>query len=164
MDSEILSEDLYFGFSMDRFVSKKLKNLDNITLMEVVNDVIYRRTFVKYIQKIHQFESETESMTLLKRYILCQKIIMNQEDFNDKSIFERLIELCPTYEWELKLKSLEILEEKDLHFVYAMEKLKWETIIELICHADYKLFLTAVKKKSSLIKNILKEVYKFYYF
>lgn len=164
MDSEILCEDLYFGFSMERFVNKKLNNLNDITLMEVVNSVIYRKTFVKYIQKIHPFEPETESMTLLKRYILCQKILLNHEDFDNKETFEKLIESCPSYEWELKLKSLENVGEKDLHFVYAMEKLKWETIIDLICHNDYKLFLTAVKKRSNLVKTILKEVYKFYYF
>lgn len=164
MDHEILCEDLYFGFSMDRFVDKKLSSLDKITLMEVVNSVIYRKTFIKYIQKIHPFEPETESMNLLRRYILCQKILLNHEDFNDKEIFEKLVESCPTFEWEQRIKSLENVGEKDLHFVYAMEKLKWETIIELICHNDYKLFLTAVKRKSTIIKNILKEVFRMYYF
>lgn len=164
MDDEIICEDLYLGFSMDRFVGKKLNKLDNITLMEVVNNVIYRKTFIEYIQKIHPFEQETESMNLLRRYILCQKILMDHEHFDDKNIFEKLLDSCSTYEWEKKLTSLKEDKDRDLHFIYAMEKLKWETIIELICHNDYKLFLTAVKRKSSLLKTILKDIYQFYFF
>lgn len=153
METEILCEDLYLGFSMDRFVNKKLNILDNITLMEIINDVIHRRTFIKYVQKTHPSETEPESLRLLKRYILCQKILMNHEDFDDKENFEHLIESCSTFLWEQKLKSLENNGEKDINF-----------IIELICHNDYRFFLTAVKKRSSSIKIILKEIYRLYYF
>lgn len=159
-----MCEDLYLGFSMERFIRKKLNSLDNITLMEVINSVFYRRTFIAYIQKIHPFESKTESMVLLKRYILCQKVLVNHDNIDDSDIFENLLESCPTFEWEKKIGSLKNEKDRDLHFVYAMEKLKWETIIELICHNDYKLFLMAIKKKSTLLRNILKEVYECYFF
>lgn len=124
MDSEILCEDLFLGFTMDRFVEKKLKIMENTTLMEIISDVVHRRTFIRYIQKMHPSESEPDSLRLLKRYILSRKILMNHEDFDDEEIFEKLIETCSTFLWEQRLKSLDNNGERDINCTYVMEKLK----------------------------------------
>lgn len=162
MDEEILYADFHFGYAMDNFVNKRMKKLEHITLMEIINDSIYRRLFVKFMEKLHLHECE--SMILLKRFILCQKFILNHDLFEDREYYGKLIELSPTYLWEQKIQKLKIGNKEDLNFVHVMETLKWETIIDLICHSDYKYFLSAIKRKSNRIKKLLGEIYKNYYF
>lgn len=160
METKILLDGLNLGYSMDHFINKKLSQLENVTLMETINDIILRRTLIKYIQKLHSSETELESIILLKRYIICQNILMNHDLFEDRDTFDKLIELSPSFLWEQKIKTLDNKGKKDLNFTYVMEKLKWETVIDLICHDDYKFFLMAIKKKSTLIRSILREIYK----
>lgn len=162
MEFDISNED--WGTTIDNFVKKKLNKLDNITLMEILSDVVYRNIFVKFIQKIHPNQEETGAMKMLKRYILCQKILLNQENFNDKNIYIKLIKYCPSFIWELKIQNLSQNGRKDLNFMYVMEQLKWETIIDLICHDGYKAFLLAIKQKSKVLVNLLREVYELFYY
>lgn len=164
MDDEILYADFYNGGAMDSFVAKILNKLDKITLMEIIDNVMLRRIFIKFIQGINPPNTEFESMNLLKRYIICQKIILKNEVFENNEIYDKLIKLCPTFLWQQRIKSLAYRYEKDLNFLYVMEKLKWESVIELICHDDYKSFLTAIKFKSKSIKQILINTYKIYYY
>lgn len=164
MDDKILYTDLQSDDTMDKFIKKKLIKLDNITLMETLNDVIFRRIFIGFIQIIHSPQSEFESMNLLKRYSICQKILTNHESFNDDEIFDKLIKYSPNFLWEQKIRGLLNRGERDLNFIYVMEKLKWETIIELICHNDYKTYLTAIKLKSKIIRELIREIYKIYHF
>lgn len=164
MENKILDVDFYSELPMESFINKKLKKLNNITLMETVNNVVFRRIFIKFIQKLHSTEVEFETMNILKRYIICQKIMLNHEHFEDDETYNKLIELCPSLQWQQKIKILADKGETDLNFTYTMEKLKWETIIELICHDDYKTYLTAIKLKSKIITEILIDIYNTYYF
>lgn len=160
MDAQILNE----GYYVHELINKKLRVLDKASLMDIIDDVIHRRIFIKFIQKIHESDNKTEAMKLLNRYILCHKILNNQENFENKKTFKKLIELCPSILWVQKIENLNNNGKDEMNFEYVMEKLKWETVTELICHDDYKKFLTAIRKKSKLIVEILKESYEIYYF
>lgn len=165
MDDKTLYVDSHSAFSMDNIVIKKLlQKLDNITLMETVDDVILRRIFIKFIQKIHDNEVEFESMKLLKKYMICQKILLNHELFENDYIYNKLLKSCPSFLWEQRIKSLVHTGEKDINFNYVIEKLKWETMIDLICNDDYRTYLMAIKQKSSTIQEVVKEIYEIYYF
>lgn len=164
MENKILDADFYSELPMESFINQKLKKLNNITLMETVNNVIFRRVFIKFIQKIHSTEAELDTMIMIKRYIICQKLLLNHESFEDDETYNKLIELCPSLLWQQKIRNLANRGETDINFTYTMEKLKWETIIELICHDDYKSYLTAIKLKSKIITEILIDIYNMYYF
>lgn len=158
----MLHTEFYLDHAMENFVNKKLKKLNQTTLMEIINDTIYRRLFIKFIQKI--LPGERESTMLLKRFILCQKLMMDKNLFDEKEIFEKLIELCPSFQWEQKIIQLSNGKQKDINFIHVLENLKWETIIELICHNDYKIFLSAIKRNSPAIIKLLREIFRNYYF
>lgn len=162
MDPESFFSELCSQSAVDNFVNKKLKILEHISLIEIINDTIYRKLFTKFLYENQP--NQGESMNTLKRFILCQRILRNTNIFDVEEIFEKLIELCPTFLWEQKIKNLSHKGEKDLNFIYVMENLKWESLIELICHNDYKRFLTAIKQKSGRIKDILRTIYENYFF
>lgn len=158
MDTELLFTELYTENSMKTFVTRHLKKLEHITLMEIINQTLYRNVFVKFVEQLHPI-IETEAIIALKRFILCQKILKNNDLFDNLIIFERLIELSPSYACEQKLRDLFHLGTRDLNFIHILERLKWKTIIELICHTDYKNFLTAIRQKSNQIKSIFRTIY-----
>lgn len=160
MDDEILYSHAHLYNAMETFVEKKLNKLKHITLRELINDLIYRRLLIKYIECVNP---SSDSMNVLKRFLLCQKILEKHEFFDLKTC-NKLIELSPSFQWEQKLNILWQKRECDLNFIHQMETLKWETILELICHNDYKCFLSAIKRKSTMIIRILKEIYEYYYF
>lgn len=116
------------------------------------------------MDNFNRLKSVVESMKLLNRYILCQKILDIQENFKNKDTFKKLIELCPSMLWIQKIRILKNTGKKDINFDYKMEKLKWKAVIELICHDDYRDFLVAIRQKSTLIKEILKELYEMIYY
>lgn len=162
MDDEILFAEAHLKYAMDNFIQKKLKQMEHVTLMEIINDTILRKLFISFIEYFHAHESEC--LQLLKRFMICQKIIANRDAFDDKETYEKLIELCPSFVWEQKLKQLKYSNKRDISFVHIMENLKWGTIIEIICHHQYKFFLSNIRQKSTLIVKLLKNIYKNYYF
>lgn len=164
MDLKLQAKEVFSGLTMDNFTSKTLKKLYKYTLMETLNDVLLRRIFVKFIHDIHSTETEFESINILHRYIICHKILSNQIKFENTETTQKLIKLCPNFKWQQKIEKLTLLGENDLNFTYIIEKLKWETVIDLICHDDYKHYLTAIKSKSKLILDILRDTYESYYF
>lgn len=132
--------------------------------MEIVDNVLFRKIFIKFIQIIHPFEVKFESLILLRRYILCQKIIQNNEIIKFEEIYNKLLALCSNSIWEQRIENLVNQSESSISFVNMFEKLKWETIMELICNNDYKAFLIAIKKKSPIIREIIKNSYELYYY
>lgn len=143
--------------AMEIFINKKLNKLEQITLMEVVNDIIFRKLFNEFFEKdrINQYPV----VNILKRYTLCEKIIRYPELFNNNIFVENLIDLCPSFEWEQRIINLSLKRTKDLNFFHTIEKLKWETITEIICHDNYRYFLKAIKEKSRKIIRILVSIY-----
>lgn len=61
---------------MENFIERKIKKLNEITLMETLNDVTFRRIFSKFIQKTHETEVRFESSILMTQYLICQKNIV----------------------------------------------------------------------------------------
>lgn len=159
---DILYDDFHCGKAMDNFVTKKMNKLQRITLMEIINDTIFRSLFIKFLYGLR--EDDTESIIPLKRFILCQKLVANPDLFDDNDIYNKIIELSPSFLWEMKIKKLAIDNKKDLSFIFAIETLKWESLIEIIIHNDYKIFLMEIKRKSEKLINILKKIYRNYYF
>lgn len=164
MDLKLQTNDVFSGIPMDKFTSKTLIKLYNYTLMETLSDVMLRKIFIKFIHSIHSTEIGFESMKILERYTTCQKILSNKTKFKNTEISQKLIILCPNTQWQQRIKKLTLLGENDLNFLYTIEKLQWETVIDLICHDDYKHFLTAIKMKSKLILKILADIYYSFYF
>lgn len=164
MDLKLQTNDVFSGIPMDKFTSKILIKLYNYSLMETLSDVMLRRIFIKFIHSIHSTEIEFESKKILERYTMCQKILSNKFKLKNTEISQKLILLCPNTQWQQRIEKLTLLGEKDLNFLYIIEKLQWETVIDLICHDDYKNFLTAIKMKSKLILEILADIFDSYYF
>lgn len=157
-----LFEQTQIEYAMENFVNRKIEKLNDISLLEIINDPTLLILFKKFIQRGHSVE--TESTILLERFLLCEKILKNSFLINNSHTLKNLIEKCSTYESETKLKNaLQSTNEKIVR-LYEVEKFKWNTLIELICHDDYKRFLTAVKRKSNLIKSILIFIYGDYFY
>lgn len=146
---------------MDNFLNKILNRLKYISLKEILDDTLLRNLFIKFVQ--YDIPQDNEAVILLKRFILCEKLIANPVAMDRKTSFENLIERCPSFVWEIKLQNLMHKTGGDLDYVYILECLKWETIIELICHNDYKRFLEAIKTNSKRIRNILATIYTEYF-
>lgn len=165
MADKFLYADFSLNYTMqNEIIDKLLKKLDNITLKETLDDIVYRKIFVKFIQKHHLDEEEIESLNILSRYILCHKILLDQETFDDIEVYQKLLNLCPTQIWQQKIRNLVHQDFRDINFTYVIEKLKWESIIELICHDDYKKYLMAIKRKSKILGTIVRNSCDVYYF
>lgn len=149
---------------LDKVIKNKIEKLYEYSLMETLNDVTLRLVFTKFIESIHETEKETESLIMMRQYVICQKIIKNNLNFDNHVIYRDLLRYCPTIWWHQKIKELKQRGQKDEHFKYVIEKLKWEVVIELICHEDYKAYLMAIKRKSRIFKEILRQIYNLYYF
>lgn len=141
-----------------RFAKDILANMNQITLDEIIHNHIYRNLFAKFIQYGHK--SDSDSMKLLKRFILTEKILKNPNIIDDPTTFETLIELSPSFSWEKRILRLSKPEERNLNFVYMIENLKWESIVEIMCHEDYERFLRAIANKSNLILKLLRKIYR----
>lgn len=148
----------------EKFIAKNLLKLDSITLMAVLEDVMLRRIFLEFIKKINCESTDFETVKLMRRYVLCQKIILKKELFEEDDIYCKLLKICPNFLWQQRIKALTHRCERDINFLYVLEKLKWESVIELICHDDYRKFLMAIKTKSTQIREILGDTYRKYYF
>lgn len=165
MDDNLLYADLSLDYSKQNVViNKLLGKLESITLMETIDDILFRRIFIAFMQKVHSDRNEIESLKILSRYIICHRILLDQEIFEDSEVYSKLVELCPNLAWQQKIKSLIQQDSRDINFTYVIEKLKWESIMELICHDDYKYYLTAIRQKSRRIKRIVKSSCDVYYF
>lgn len=145
--------------AMDNLINNQLDKLKNITLHEIIYDPIYRNLLARFIQ-YQFFQYDTESMTILKRFILCERILKNPDIIEDPVVYETLIESSPTFSWEERIRELSVKSQRHLNFPHMMENLEWETIVELICHHDYERFLRAIDEKSPRITSILREIYR----
>lgn len=157
-----LFEQTQIEYAMENFVNRKIEKLSDISLMQIISDPPLLILFKKFIQRHHTVK--TESMILLERFLLCEKILKNTFLINNSHTIESLLEKSVTYEEEEKLRYLMQPINDKINRLYEVEKLKWNTLIELICHDDYKRFLTSVKKKSKLIKSILILIYGDYFY
>lgn len=145
--------------AVDNFLDNQMEKLSDITLHEIIYDPIFRNLFARFIQ-YQFFPYDTESVSILKRFILCEKILKKPDIIDNPVIYETLIELSPTFTWEERIRKLSDQAERNLNFLHMMENLKWETLVELICHHDYERFLRAIDEKSLRIKNLLREIYR----
>lgn len=157
-----LFEQSQIEYALENFVNRKIEKLNDISLMKIIDDPPLLLLFKKYISRGHTIKSE--SMILLERFLLCEKVLKNTYLIDNSHTIENLLELCTTYEEEEKVRSLMHPINEKIKRLYEVEKLKWNTLIELICHDDYKRFLTSVKKKSNLIKSILVFTYGDYFY
>lgn len=157
-----LFERTQIEYALENFVNRKIEKLSDISLMEIINDPPLLILFKKFIQRGHTVK--TESVILLDRYILCDKILKNTFLINNSHTINSLIEACTTYAEEKKIRSVLHPSHEKINRLYELEKFKWNTLLELICHDDYKGFLTAVKRKSHLIKSILIFIYGDYFY
>lgn len=164
MDNKFLYADLSSDYTTNNVViNKLLMKLDNITLMETIDDIMFRKIFIQFMQKIHSDENEIESLNILNRYIICHKVLLDQEIL-DEQVYRNLLDLCPNSIWQQKIRNLVQQDSRDINFTYIIEKLKWESILELISHDDYKRYLMAIKRKSNVLKTIVKDSFNVYYF
>jgi hypothetical protein len=155
-------EQSQIEYALENFINRKIETLNDISLMEVITDAPLLLLFKKFIQGGHTVKQE--SMILLERFFLCEKILKNTFLLNNSHTIENLIEMCTTYTEEEKVRDMLSPVNERINRLYEMEKYKWNTLIELICHDDYKRFLTAVKKKSKLIKTLLISIYGEYFY
>lgn len=141
------------------FINSQLEKLQHMTLIGIINDPISRKVLGKYIQLGHR--SDCDSMIKLKCYLLCSNILDNSKLIKETEVIDNLIELCPSYLWEQKLKHNFIQhnknQSKDIKSMLTF--LKRESIIELECHQDYHRFISDISSKSKIIKMILKNIY-----
>lgn len=144
--------------ALDNFMENQMEILRDITLHEIIYNPILRCLFTKFMQP-ENFGFDTESMTILKRFMLCEKILKKPNIIDDTAIYEMLIELSPSFSWEVRIEELSSQSERQLNFRHMIENLKWETLVELICHNDYEQFLKAIDGKSKRIENLLRKIY-----
>lgn len=130
-----------------------------MTLIGIINDPIARILFMKYIQLGQRTDSD--AMIRLKCYMLCNSLLENTKLLRQTEIVDNLIELCPSYQWELKLKQNFSLHNKSHNkdIKPMLTFLKRESIIELEIHHEYHRFITDISSKSNIIKMILKNIY-----
>lgn len=139
------------------FAKTHLNNLKQLTLTGMITNPLYRLLFMKFSQNGQEL-ADTEAVKLLKRYSICEKILRNPDIIDDPLIYEALINLSPSLSWELRITELSVPSERSLNFVPMMENLKWETILDLVCHSDYVDFLIAIDNNSKKIKKYLREL------
>lgn len=133
---------IFMKIDRKAFINLQLEKLQHMTLIGIINDPIAKKLFAKYIQLGHRCDSE--STTHLKCYYLCNKILENSKLLSEINILENLIELCPSYAWEQKIrKNLTQQKESQTKDIKSMLTfLKRESIIELECHQDYHRFIS----------------------
>lgn len=148
-----LFERSQIEYALENFVNRKIEKLNDISLMKIIDDPPLLLLFKKYISRGHT--AKTESMILLERFILCEKNLKSTHLIDNSHVIENLLELCTTFHEEERIRRLLHPTIEKINRLYEVEKNKWNTLTLLICHDDYKRFLTSVKKKSNLIKNIL---------
>lgn len=148
--------DPVINYAHQNFVNEQLRNLEKATFWEILNNPTFREIYAKFIQ--HQHIGDSESTIILKRWILSGKIIKNVNIIWDSIVFEEIINLCPSYEWETRMTNARKTEDYK-NFRGMMKNLKWETFIEMILHNDYARFMRAKQNKSRLIKQIMNEIY-----
>lgn len=144
------------NYTRQNIINEQLRSLEKATFWEILNHPIYREIYAKFIQ--YQHVGDSESTILLKRWILSGKIVKNINIIWDPIVFEEIIELCPSYEWEIRITNTRKTEDYK-NFKAMMKNLKWETFIEMVLHNDYARFMKAKQNKSRLITQILKGIY-----
>lgn len=155
-------EQTQIEYAMENFVNRKIDKMNDISLTEIISDPPLLLLFKKYIQRGHTVE--TESTILLERYLLCEKVLKDTFLIDDSRTISSLIDKCSTFAEEEKMRNILSPMNEKINRIYEVEKFKWNTLVELICHDDYKRFLTSVKKKSNLIKNMLILIYGDYFY
>lgn len=155
------NEHTHNDYRMENFVNCNINKLNKMTSMDIVHDPILQFLFKEFVQRGHSIK--TEPTLYIERFLLCDKIIKYPTLLNNKCTMNKLIEKCSTYESEIRLRDLANRGIEPLNHLYELERYKYETLIDLICHEDYKRFLTAVKNKSRLIKEILEFIYGDFY-
>lgn len=155
-------EQTQIEYAMENFVNRKIDKMNDISLTEIISDPPLLLLFKKYIQRGHTVE--TESTILLERYLLCEKVLKDTFLIDDSRTISSLIDKCSTFAEEKKMRNILNPMNEKINRIYEVEKFKWNTLVELICHDDYKRFLTSVKKKSNLIKNMLILIYGDYFY
>lgn len=151
--------NIFMKIDRKSFINTYLDRLQHMTLIGIINDPIASSLFGKYIQLGQK--SISDSMIRLKCYQLCNNIIENSKLLREANILENLIDLCPSYSWELKLKHNFSQQNKTTNrdIKNMLTFLKRESIIELECHPDYHRFISDISSKSKIIKMILKNIY-----
>lgn len=150
---------VFLSWDRQQYVSKMLNKFIAMPIRDFLSNKIARKLLKRYLRATYRFDSE--AMSLLKCYNMCDKLIKNTSILNDEEISNVLLEFCPTPHWRNKIEAEIIQYRNGLQFgiVLLLNDLKRECIFDLEINADYFRCMREVRDKSSLIKSLMRVIY-----
>lgn len=126
-----------YGQSKEKFRAYALMGIG-----EILRDNNARKLLKSFLRKGH-ITDESNAETLLECYIECEKILDNAHVCAKQ--MEKLIELCPTFHWEIKLIKNANQEMETRR--KTISNLKNECIRNLECELDIERFYEYLLRK-----------------
>lgn len=126
------------------FTHEQIEHIATMNVVRLLNHKIGIDLFRNFL-RIGCRTDTSEVLMLMDCYNLCDKIIKNVHIIQEPEIQNDLLNLCPTYVWEERLKAS--FHKKQDEMLSIMNDLKQECVQSVECHNDYDRFRRELLRK-----------------
>lgn len=94
---------------------------------------------------IGHLEDQSESMTHLNCFDMCEKILHNRHLIQDQDFLDEFLSSCPSFVWEERIN--DAINQSDHDLRQVIRDLKRECVHSIECHNDYDRFRRELLRK-----------------